>query len=288
MSTVDFSFFSRTIAEFRDERKHFTLSAPQIALVNPNTKTAPTFRTKHDAYLTAGIYGRIPVLVNESQGKDGNPWAISFATMMHMSNDSGIFRTADDLLSTGCERSGSVWSNPHDAKVRTDAVRYVPLYEAKLVHQFDHRWATYDGIDSRDVTLLEKCDPHYEITTRYWVRESDVRDRLSAKGWGHQWLLGWRDICRSTDERTVIASVFPVTAIGNNLPVMFFQEAISTAQIALLLGCLCSLSSDLWLVIKWAVHTSTFSFTSSFRYFLPALLGGAKETLPSSCRAWLS
>ena len=34
-----------------------------------------------------------------------------------------------------------------------------------------------------------------------------------------QWLMGWRDIARSTDERTVVGGVFPFSAVGNNLPV---------------------------------------------------------------------
>ena len=242
---VAFSFFSRTMEEFADDRKHFTLNSEEIAVVNPNTKTTPTFRTKHDAFLTTRIYEQIPVLLNETAGEAGNPWRLSFARLFDMSNDSGIFKTANDYEAAHGMRCESGWMvDEVAAGSKVASGLHLPLYEAKLVHHYDHRWATYDGIDSRDVTQFEKCDPRYEITPRYWVRESDVRDRLSAKGWGHQWLLGWRDICRSTDERTVIASVFPATAIGNNMPVMFFQEAISTAQIASLLGSLCSLSCD--------------------------------------------
>jgi hypothetical protein len=33
---------------------------------------------------------------------------------------------------------------------------YVPLHEAKMTHQFDHRWTTYDGTNSRDGTAPEK------------------------------------------------------------------------------------------------------------------------------------
>lgn len=243
--TVEFSFFSRTIAEFSDERKHFTLSAPQIALVNPNSKTAPTFRTKHDAYLTAGIYSRVPVLVNDSAGKNGNTWAISFATMMHMSNDSGMFRTSNDLLAVGYDRNGYEWSRLKDPPVHAgEGGRLVPLYEAKLVHQFDHRWATYDGVESRDVLPAEKENPRFEVNPRYWVEETQVVDRLASKEWPYQWLIGWRDITNATNERTVIASIFPRTGVGNNLPIMFFDSSIPANKIAALLGCLCSLVFD--------------------------------------------
>jgi len=96
--------------------------------------------------------------------------------------------------------------------------RMLPLYEAKMIHQFDHRWATYDPDGSvRDVTLAEKQDPTFVALPRYWVREEVVRDRLGDR-WNHDWLLGWRDICRSTDERTMIASQLPVSAVGHTMP----------------------------------------------------------------------
>lgn len=96
--------------------------------------------------------------------------------------------------------------------------RMLPLYEAKMIHQFDHRWATYERDGTvREVTLTEKQDPTFASLPRYWVREEVVRDRLGHR-WDREWLLGWRDICRSTDERTMIASQLPRSAVGHTLP----------------------------------------------------------------------
>jgi hypothetical protein len=44
----------------------------------------------------------------------------------------------------------------------------------------------------------------------------DLVERFSPK-----WFLGWRDICRSTDERTLIARAVPRVAVGNNYPLLF-------------------------------------------------------------------
>lgn len=105
--------------------------------------------------------------------------------------------------------------------------RMLPLYEAKMIHQFDHRWATYGaGQKIRDVTLEEKQDPDFQALPRYWVREEVVDDRLSGR-WEREWLLGWRDICRSTDERTMISSTFPTTAVGHTLPLAFSHAELS-------------------------------------------------------------
>jgi hypothetical protein len=50
-----------------------------------------------------------------------------------------------------------------------------------MIHQFDHRWTSYDGEDSRDVTVTEKRDPTFEPAPRYWP-EAEVAARLAAKG----------------------------------------------------------------------------------------------------------
>lgn len=38
-----------------------------------------------------------------------NPWGISFMAMIHMSNDSGPFRTTAQLIADGAQHDGSNW-----------------------------------------------------------------------------------------------------------------------------------------------------------------------------------
>ena len=68
-----------------------------------------------------------------------------------MTSDSGLFRTAVELGEIGATRQGSIW-------VKSSDDVWVPLYEAKMIHHYDHRWATYeaDGMTSRDVTATER------------------------------------------------------------------------------------------------------------------------------------
>ena len=83
----------------------------------------------------------------------------------------------------------------------------VPLIEAKLFHQYDHRWGTYEGAVVRDVKCDEKHSPDYEPTPHYWVLKSEVVSRLEAKNWSRGWIIGWRRNARSTDDRTLIATL---------------------------------------------------------------------------------
>lgn len=111
--------------------------------------------------------------------------------------------------------------------------RMLPLYEAKMIHHYDHRWATYEPDGStRDVTLAEKRDPDFVVMPRYWVRESVVRDRLDGR-WDQDWLLGWRDICRSTDERTMIASIVGAGASPEGGTLLALPESARSAPLLL-------------------------------------------------------
>jgi hypothetical protein len=72
-NSARFSFFLTNTSQISDERRRFSLSPKEIATINPNTRTAPIFRSKADAELTRHIYARVPVLVDDSKAEFGNP-----------------------------------------------------------------------------------------------------------------------------------------------------------------------------------------------------------------------
>jgi hypothetical protein len=199
----NFAFFVTQPKQLENQTRLFQLSPQDIALINPNTLTCPVFRTSKDAELTKKIYQNIPVLQNEKTGI--NPWGISFMLMFMMNTDSGLFHTQDPGLLK---------------EVRDLNTQKVPLYEAKMLHQFDHRWATYtDNGDTRDLTDDEKSDLSFAIQPRYWVDKKEVENKLSGN-WKKEWLLCFRRICRSTDERTAIFSLAPKIAFGDSVFIM--------------------------------------------------------------------
>ena len=115
----------------------------------------------------------------------------------------------------------------------TDATTLLPLYEAKMIHHYDHRWATYEPDGTiRDVTLEEKQDPNFVVLPRYWVDEREVAAKLDGR-WDRDWLLGWRDICRSTDERTCIATISGEHASPEGGTLLAFCEPPEAAALVL-------------------------------------------------------
>ena len=160
---AEFVFFARKPSQVHDQRRRFTLTPDEFRLINPNTRTCPVFRSNQDAELTKKLYRAAPVLIEEGK-VDINPWGIRFMAMIHMSNDSDLFFNSAD-------------------------VNRLPLYEAKMVHLFDHRWATYHSlpsgatgvgeVDSRDCTGAEKANPDFVSTPRYWVDKREVFLRIA-------------------------------------------------------------------------------------------------------------
>lgn len=352
---AEFVCFATQVSQLADERRRFTLTPEDFRLINPNTLTCPVFRSKRDAELTKKLYRAAPVLIYEANAEDNsanagelpaeNPWGITFSQgLFNMTSASHLFKDEE-------------------------SPNHLPLYEAKLIHHFDHRWATYTTdpntgtVASRDVTLQEKQDASFSITPRYWVparevwlRLADLPDELMralkaddghatilavtkvlfgrhltalheeapsitalaawesfvdlhayakdidpeelgvkplkknaggrlneglplpvqqllrlaeeasnlpmppaglsseesaqrlAERWLKEscpkWLMGWRDICRATDERTVIASVVPSVGIGNQMPLMLFGSGEGLSLSALMLANLSALTFD--------------------------------------------
>jgi len=210
---AEFVFFAQAVSDLGDPERRFTLSPEDFALLNPNTKTCPIFRTRRDAEITKAIYRRVPVLVNNSKGDAGNPWGFKGLLMFMMNTDSHRFRVRRELQADGYALQGNLFVKGRE--------RWLPLYEAKMVHHFNHRFGDYalarEG--SSDTHLPEVPepmlnDPDYAPLPRYWVLERDVENRLKGR-WDAGWLLGWRDITNATNERTVIASVIPRVGVGN-------------------------------------------------------------------------
>ncbi len=177
---AEFAFFLHHTEGLRDSERRFALSAEDFALFNPNTRTCPIFRTRRDMEVARKMYQRAGVLWKETRGNEPelNPWGVTFQRMFDMSNDSGLFQTREQLEEEGWQLEGNVF-------VR-DEKRYLPLYEAKLFHQYDHRFATFDGVptkalrsgNARSMTPGEKEDPRTVVIPRYWVPEDEVSQRL--------------------------------------------------------------------------------------------------------------
>ncbi|MCC6178370.1 MAG: N-6 DNA methylase [Chloroflexi bacterium] len=198
-SSMEFCWLAYNTSHLRDSLRRFFLTEAEIRSINPNTQTCPVFRSRIDADIVIRLHATIPVL--EEERSNSSPWSANLTRMLHMSDDSGLFRNT-----------------------RADGL--VPLYEAKLFHQYNHRFGTYAGrSDDSGGNELPKStvealrDPSYAGQPRYWVAPADVENRMRDR-WSRGWLISFRDIARSTDERTAIFTILPRVGVGHTAPLV--------------------------------------------------------------------
>ncbi|MCP4658341.1 MAG: N-6 DNA methylase, partial [bacterium] len=282
-SEAEFAFDLRSLDELQDENRSFSLSADEVALLNPNTRTCPIFRSRRDAEITKAVYRRVPVLIKEGSPEE-NPWGLSFLRMLDMANDSGMFCTHDQLSAAGWTLRGNVF--------RKDEQTYYPLYEAKMVHHFTHRFGDYhdrpkdsESTALPDVPASRLAGPSYVPEPRYWVPAAEVEDRLSGR-WDRGWLLGWRDICRSTDERTVIAAAMPRVGVGHTTPIMI--PGAAQDLVAVLLSNLSSFVFDYIARQKIGGTHLTYGFLKQLPLLVPSDYSVPVEWHPpEQLRTWI-
>jgi len=221
-----FAFFVHDPADLSEPDRRFTLTSDDIALINPNTKTAPVFRSRRDAELTAAIYRRVPVFVREGHS-DGNPWSVDFSTMFHMTGDSSLFRSSTELDSAGAKLDGNIWHK--------GGQRWLPLYEAKMMWFYDARAADVvisatalvrQGQPSA-LTDLDKSDSTRLPNPRYWVPDAEIDGRL--KGWQHDWLVSFRNVTSPSNERTLVPNVCPRAGLGHSSPALFASGRVDAS-----------------------------------------------------------
>src|SRR5205823_5631366 len=96
----------------------------------------------------------------------------------------------------------------------------LPLYEGKMISYFDHRFNSYNQgrvAQTYELSDTQHADPLFLTMPRYWIHESYMPSLVSD---GRKAFLAFRNIARSTDNRTAIFSIIPVTACGDKLPII--------------------------------------------------------------------
>ena len=234
---TDCAFFLHDTATVDDPDRCFPLAAADFARVNPNTGTAPVFRTRRDADITRSIYERHPVLVDRAGEDEVRAWPVRYHTMFHMTNDSHLFRTAAQLEADGFYPvQGNHW--------KKGEALYLPLYQGRMIWHFDHRAnsvrvnleSTHNPYLSEPVSEEQHADPSFLPQTQYWMPAEDVESALSrSKGW----TLGFRDIARPTDVRTMIAAVVPWAGVGNTISLLALSDSFSCTCLVANLSSFC-------------------------------------------------
>ena len=238
------AFFLHDTKTINDPDRCFPLTPDDFARVNPNTGTAPIFRTRRGVDITRRIYEQHPVLVDYSGGEECKTWPVRFMQgLFNMTSDSHLFHTADQLDEEGFYPvEGNCYKRGKEL--------YLPLYEGKMVQAFDHRAASVvvnpknlnRPAQPRETTREEHNNPDWLPDPQFWVS-------VDAAEWpeGLGWAVAFKDVTAPTNVRTMIASVVPRSGFGNTLPLLM-PDAVEIATYRenawLLAACLNSFALD--------------------------------------------
>jgi hypothetical protein len=207
-----FAFGMEKVDDLNDASRRFTLDGDDLALLNPNTGTCPVFRSSRDAEITKAIYRQMGVIIKEDS-PHGDPWGLDDRIRR-------LFDMGNPAVARICVES----------EIEAELGDYVAMYEAKMMHQFTHRFGDYsqrrNSAEGKGVRQLptpssaQLRDPEYEPCPRYWIERTEVAERIGSFS-DAEWVLCWRDITSALDERTVICTVLPVVATDFTLRVGF-------------------------------------------------------------------
>lgn len=180
---AEFAFFLLRTEQLRDSERRFHMSVEDFSLFKPNTRTCPIFRSSKDMEIALKMYRRAGVFWKDARGGEPevNSWGVKFLQMVNMTKHSRFFRTREEL-------EGEYWQLHGNVFVRGEE-RYLPIYESKIFHQYNHRFATFAGVSTEDtrkgkarvMTDKEIANPQTVVIPRYWFPESVALSRLDRR-----------------------------------------------------------------------------------------------------------
>jgi hypothetical protein len=253
-----FAFLLKRISDLPDERRRFTLSPEDFRLINPNTLTCPVFSSRMDAELMRKIYQRVPVFIRDAfnGSPECNPWGVRFMQGTHnMSSDSHLFLTAPELLKEKVVRVG--------VEAKEDGFDgYLPLYEAKMMTVYDHRFGSYPIGAVDDTRALPRlsidqyCDPDFEVNSRFFVTSKEVKESL--RDYERSWIICFRSMSNHSNIRRFISGVIPYSGAGNSQILVIPSPGIAGRKLSCLIANLGSMTLDA--AARWKVSGTNLNF----------------------------
>jgi len=203
------------------------ISVDLIKKLSPDSLSIMEFKNETDVKIAKKML-KWPLLGAEMEDK----WQISLSAEFHMTNDSNLFKT-------------------------TPAKGRLPLYEGKMIWQFDHKYST----------------------PKYWINEIEARKVLLGRTEDSGQLLdyqlyriGFRDVTANTNERTLISSIIPTNCFAGNTLVTSTGKLSNSEKLFIV-----SLFNSF--VIDWLIRqkiTNHCNFFYMFQLPVPRLSAGDK------------
>jgi len=176
-----------------------TLAISDIREQSPAALAIPEVTDAVDAALATRMSICWPLFGDETAG----PPVRHFQAELHMGNDRDLFGDFTDGL---------------------------PVYEGRMVDQFDHRAKAYRSGRGRSAVweALPFGDPRKAIVPQWHLPPEKIPKKLGDRVWRYR--VGWCDVTAPRNERSLVAALIPPGAIcGHKVPTLTFPEGFEWA-----------------------------------------------------------
>ena len=192
-----FVFYATKIEHIIERR--FAMSKSDIESVNPDTKTAPIFRAPADALVTAKIYRMVAKY----------PRPLTWIRLKQNVFSSSI---ADDLREF--------------ARAKNDNERVVAVRRGGSFHQY---CVAFNLLQSAGGIVIETTSEEEERNeASKFVSLQYFSDRMEKKEIRCAYHLAIRRIARSTDERTMIATMLPMVGTDDTASILIADQSLAS------------------------------------------------------------
>ncbi|OJF92629.1 Eco57I restriction-modification methylase domain-containing protein [Pararhizobium antarcticum] len=226
MSLPRLASFIEHVGDANNPIRSMLVEIDFIRKFNENTLAMPLFRTEVEAGIAKKLYDTTKAFVGEKVNSTHNAWGASFPRYFDMASDSNLFSESSN--GEMVHRNSTLGDI---TLISSSGYQYLPLYEGKMMAQFDHRHGNFNGLSERpgrggtipNPTSVSKSDPLFEVASWYFVAEEQVTAKANQYGWSREWVFVWRFGTKPSNERTLIATVLPRCATPHVLPSIAFD-----------------------------------------------------------------
>jgi hypothetical protein len=249
-ASIRTAFMRRRPEDWEAAEAHATTyERMQVERFSPNSKSILEIQSSRDLEILEKIYASSVLLGDD--GPDG--WGLKYSREFDMTNDSSLFpprpqweekgyqpdeysrwlkgewqsRTRSCPAPPGAKRveirEGIILSRDGERWIDEEQIEDValPLYQGAMVHQFDPSakgWVSGTGLRAvweRIPWSMKVVNPQFLMHRSTYIDRSKSAGRLK---------IGFRDIARTTDQRTLIACLIPDMPAGNKVPTLVSED----------------------------------------------------------------
>jgi hypothetical protein len=208
-----FSLTSQTDVEecLRRPQSGLVFSKAFLSATSPERFAVPAASSRRDVRLLRRLHDKHPALGEHL----ADAWNVSFAREVDMTNDSHLFVPSTPALMS---RSAALGDG---SILNKDLGRLLPVYEGRMVHQFDAAAKAYVSGHGRSAKWKPLPFGEKPIAPHFYVPESSLPPGKAPTGDR----AGFCDISGHANERTALAALIPgVGVCGNKVPTCRFDQ----------------------------------------------------------------